>query len=208
MAEIGNWNGHTFIVSPTLVRGFTGLSIKGSAETKEKTEASQQYVSLKESKPIETTMTVELHATLGCDVRTEALLFVDEAIKGASGYFYVGGQKLVLCQLMLTEAGVEDIEIAPGGTWVSAKIKLNLKQATVLDGTKIVKKSSSKKTTTGFVDWSKLKESPDEIQKAKDAAKKLIAQNAQKAIQKIVSDAKAASQKKPYASAPRPVKHE
>lgn len=35
MAEIASWNGHSFTVSPKLIRGFTGLTIKGSSETED-----------------------------------------------------------------------------------------------------------------------------------------------------------------------------
>lgn len=52
MAEIGSWNGHSFTVSPTLIRGFTGLTIKGSSETEDKTSNSQKYVSRKKQQTI------------------------------------------------------------------------------------------------------------------------------------------------------------
>ena len=97
MAEIASWNGHSFTVSPKLIRGFTGLTIKGSSETEDKTSDGQKYVSRKNSNPSEITLTAELNALTGCDVKNEALKFVDEARSGAKNYFYMGGKKLITC---------------------------------------------------------------------------------------------------------------
>lgn len=162
MAEIASWNGHSFTVSPKLIRGFTGLTIKGSSETEDKTSDGQKYVSRKNSNPSEITLTAELNALTGCDVKNEALKFVDEARSGAKNYFYMGGKKLITCQLMLTEASVSETTIATNGTWISCKVKLTMKQCAKYDGTGSSsssssgssssssgsKKSSTKKTST------------------------------------------------------------
>lgn len=149
MAEIASWNGHSFTVSPKLIRGFTGLTIKGGSETKDKTSSNQKYVSRKNSIPSEVTMTVELNAFTGCDVQNEALKFVEEARSGAKNYFYMGGKKLITCQLMLTEASVSETTIAPNGTWVSCKVKLTMKQCAKYDSEpSSTKKSSTKKSST------------------------------------------------------------
>lgn len=143
MAEIASWNGHSFTVSPKLIRGFTGLTIKGSSETEDKTSDGQKYVSRKNSNPSEITLTAELNALIGCDVKNEALKFVDEARSGAKNYFYMGGKKLITCQLMLTEASVSETTIAPNGTWISCKVKLTMKQCAKYDGTGSSSSSSS-----------------------------------------------------------------
>lgn len=159
MAEIASWNGHSFTVSPKLIRGFTGLTIKGSSETEDKTSDGQKYVSRKNSNPSEITLTADLNALTGCDVKNEALKFVDEARSGAKNYFYMGGKKLITCQLMLTEASVSETTIAPNGTWISCKVKLTMKQCAKYDGTSSSssgssggssgsKKTSTKKTST------------------------------------------------------------
>lgn len=161
MATIGKWYGHTFEVSSQIIRSFTDLTIKGSSETKNKTSSGHSYVSRKNSKPAEVGITVTLSALTGCDPRSEAAAFVNEANAGSSDYFYVGGQKLVPYKLMLTNADVNEVEITPGGKWVSCKVKLTMKQCAVPDGTKTTsssssggssssssKKSSSKKTNT------------------------------------------------------------
>ena len=160
MAEIASWNGHSFTVSPKLIRGFTGLTIRGSSETEDKTSDGQKYVSRKNSNPSEITLTAELNALTGCDVKNEALKFVDEARSGAKSYFYMGGKKLITCQLMLTEASVSETVIAPNGTWISCKVQLTMKQCTKNDGTlgsssgsrkTSIKKTSHTKTKTRMV---------------------------------------------------------
>lgn len=135
MAEIGSWKGHTFTVSPTLIRSFSGLTIKGSSETEDKTGSGQKYVSRKNGNPSEISLTVELNALTGCNVKDEALQFVNQAHNGAKDYFYLGGKKLVACQLMLVEASVTETAIAANGTWTSCKVKLVMKQCAKYDGT-------------------------------------------------------------------------
>lgn len=150
MAEIGSWNGHAFTVTPTLIRSFTGLTIKGSSETEDKTSGSQKYVSRKNSNPYEISLTVELNALTGCDVKKEALKFVEQAHNGAKDYFYLGGKKLIACQLMLVEASVSEAVIAANGTWTACKVKLTMKQCEKYGGTNGGDSfdSGSKKTST------------------------------------------------------------
>lgn len=129
MAEIGRWNGHAFVVSPDVIRGFTGLTIKGSSETEDKTKDKQKYVTRKNSKPAEVSITVNLNRMLNVDVRTEAITLVQEALAGETDYFYVGSKKLLDCKLMLTEAQVKETTITTGDTWLKADIQLTMKQA-------------------------------------------------------------------------------
>lgn len=134
MPEVGKWNSHTFVVSPNVIRSFTGLTIKGSSETEDKETGGQKYVSRKSGKPAEISLTVLLSALTGNDVRNEALAFVDEARRGSQGYFYVGGKKLVTCQLMLTDASISETQIASNGVWVGCKVQLTFKQSGKYDG--------------------------------------------------------------------------
>lgn len=129
MSQIGRWNGHTFEVGPSLIRSFSGLSIKGGSETEDKTTGDQKYVSRKNGNPREIGLTVSLYARLGCDVRNEALAFVEEATQGAKDYFYMGERKLVTCSVMLTDAEVTEIELTNGGVWTRAEVKCTFKQA-------------------------------------------------------------------------------
>lgn len=154
MGEIARWNGHKFEVSSNLIRGFSGLTIKGSSETEDKTSSNQKYVSRKNGKPREMSFDVNLLAQLGCDVRTEALKFVEEATAGAKDYCYVGNKKLVPCSLMLTEATVTvpDNGIINSGKWTQAQVKCTFKQCSKNDSTSTSSggsgKSSTKTTST------------------------------------------------------------
>lgn len=134
MAETGRWNGHIFEVSPSLIRGYTDLTIKGGSETKEKESSKEKYVTRENAKAVEVTLTAVLNSMTGSSVRADAESFLSDATKGASDYFYIGDKKLVTCQLMLTDANIEQIDIGPSGRWNSASVKLTFKQASKLDG--------------------------------------------------------------------------
>lgn len=148
MPEVGKWNSHTFVVSPNVIRSFTGLTIKGSSETEDKETGGQKYVSRKSGKPAEISLTVLLSALTGNDVRNEALAFVDEARRGSQGYFYVGGKKLVTCQLMLTDASISETQIASNGVWVGCKVQLTFKQSGKYDGESGGRSSGGSKKTS------------------------------------------------------------
>lgn len=134
MAEIGSWHGHKFVVSPTLIRGFTGLSVTGESNIENKETGGQEYATRKSGKPIEINLTVELNRSTGCDVRGEALAFVSRARDGAKDYFYVGGSKLTACQLMLVKASVTETTFSPNATMTSAKVALTMRQCSKNDG--------------------------------------------------------------------------
>lgn len=133
MAEIARWKGHKFVVSAKVIRSFTELQIKGSCET-EQNEDGDKVEKRKGSLPAEVSFTVNLHAMVGVDVRNEAMAFVDQAAAGAADYIYVGKYKLIPHKMMLTEATVTEISIAPNGTWISALVMLVLKQCKVDGG--------------------------------------------------------------------------
>ena len=128
MAEIGRWNGHKFEVTPSVIRGFTGLQIKGSSETEDKTKSKQKYVARKNGKPAEVSFTINLNAMLGCNVRDEAMAFIADAEAGKKDYFYVGNAKLLTCKLMLVDASIKEIDIAAGSIWRRADVALTMKQ--------------------------------------------------------------------------------
>lgn len=127
---IGNWNGYTFEVSSRLIRGFNGLSIKGSCETKDKKSGKQKYVKRKAAQPAEISLTVQLNALTGVtDVRSEGMKLVKSARDGTSAYFYIGDSKLVPCKVMLVSATVDNVQMV-GSKWVCCDVKLTLKQST------------------------------------------------------------------------------
>lgn len=147
MAEIALWNNHSFVVSPSLIRGFSDLTIKAGSSTNDKTSSSQTYVTRKNGNAYELSMTVGLSELTGCDVRNEAMTLLEEARTGKSDYFYIAGVKIVTCMLMLTSADVEEVEMNASGTWISCKVKLTFKQSSKMDSTvstsTTTKKSSS-----------------------------------------------------------------
>lgn len=142
MAQMGKWNGHVFEVSPHYVMGFTELKIKACSETEDKEEGGEKYVSRKNGKPTEISLSAHLNAQLGCDVRKEALKFIDEAHEGASDYLYIAKKKPIPCKLMLTDANVEEITITQKGIWTNCVVKLTMKQCSKSDGKEKEEKSS------------------------------------------------------------------
>lgn len=147
MAEIALWNKHSFVVSPSVIRGISDLTIKAGSATNDKTSSSQVYVTRKNGNAYELSMTVRLSELTGCDVRNEAMTLLEEARTGKSDYFYIAGVKIVTCKLMLTSASVEEVEMNASGTWISCKVKLTFKQSSKMDSTvstsTTTKKSSS-----------------------------------------------------------------
>lgn len=155
---IGKWGGHVFTVSPSLVRGFTDLKIKGSCETNEKNGSKQKYYVRKYGNAREVSMTIGLNAYLGIsDVQNEAMAFVDEATAGKSDYFYLGERKLFTSAMRLVNAEVAEIAHFPGkgNVWISCKINVTFKQGGGNEGgssdsssSSSSKKSSTKKRST------------------------------------------------------------
>lgn len=146
MAQMANWNGHTFEVSPNLIRGFSDLSIKGSCETTTKNSDKQKYVKRKYGEVPEISFVVILNAFFGVtSVYDEAMTFITEAQAGTTAYFYLGTSKLIPAKLMLTSAEVTEIVNMPGqgDTWISCKIKLTFKQGDKTDKAEKTKSSSS-----------------------------------------------------------------
>jgi len=128
---IGKWGGHVFTVSPSLVRGFTDLKIKGGCETNEKNRSKQKYYVRKYGNAREVSMTIGLNAYLGIsDVQNEAMAFVDEATAGKCDYFYLGERKLFSSTMRLVSAEVAEIAHFPGkgNVWISCKINVTFKQ--------------------------------------------------------------------------------
>ena len=148
--EVARWGGHIFEVSPDVIRSFDKLTIKAGSDTDEKTNSKQKYLARKNGKATEVSLTAGLNAFTGADVRAEAMAFADEAQQGKADWIYVGGEKLVPCQLMLTDATVEEIAIAAGGAWTRAQVKLTFKQADL--GDMQVKRKSSGKGGKSFVE--------------------------------------------------------
>ncbi|MDO4620041.1 MAG: hypothetical protein Q4B09_05395 [Lachnospiraceae bacterium] len=128
MGEIGRWCGQKFVISSSVIRGFTGLQIKGSLESESKEEGGQQYVSRKKGKATEIQFTIKFNAYTGCAVRKEALWFVGAARKGNADYLYLGGTKYLPYKLMCTDATIKNVVLSPSGKWESCDVAVTLKQ--------------------------------------------------------------------------------
>lgn len=141
MPTIAWWNNHRFEISPSVIRGFTGLTVKGSCETTDKTAGQEKYLTFKNTQPAEISLTAHLNAFLGCDVRREAIDFVIEARWGKSDYFYVYENnqyaKIFVIKMMLTSATVKNVQMAPTGKWVSCDVDLTMKACKVSDNNSI-----------------------------------------------------------------------
>lgn len=134
MAEIGRWSGLKFEVKSGLVRGFTGLTIKGSVETEDKESNSIKYVANKARKPTEVSLTVHLDARLGADVRDTAMNLISKSTYGAEDYFYIANKKLVPYKMKLTEASVNEVQMNSKGVWICCDVKMTMKQSSLPDG--------------------------------------------------------------------------
>lgn len=190
--QIAEWNGHVFEVSPGVIRSFVDLTLRGSAEVEDKVASNQKYAVRKAGNAREVSLTAILSAYLGCDVRSEAAAFVEEATQGESGYFYLGGQKLIAEQLMLIEASTTEVEIGPGGQWVYAKVQLTMRQSEKGDvATDEGTSSAGGKGSTGS------KKTTQTSQNAQDKSKaqELASQAALKTVEWIKAKAKEASKK-------------
>lgn len=130
MATIGKWKNHKFVVSADKIESFKNLQIKGGSNLKESKKKKKSVVKRENAKPLEVSLTVELNVLVGSDVRKSALVLVKESTKGAKGYMYIGGKKLMTCKLMLTDATLKNPEFSLSGKWTKAEVTLTLKQCT------------------------------------------------------------------------------
>ena len=137
MPTIAWWNNHRFEISPSVIRGFSNLQVKGTCETTDKTDRQEKYQTFKNTQPAEISLTAHLDARLGCNVWREAIDYVIEARWGKSDYFYVyeNGQyaKIFAIKMMLTSAAVSNVVIAPTGKWIAADVALTMKACKVSD---------------------------------------------------------------------------
>lgn len=196
MAEIARWNGHKFVVDSKTIRSFTELQIKGSCET-EQNEDGDKVEKRKGSLPAEISLTVNLHAMVGVDVRNEAMSYVDQAAAGAKDYIYVGQYKLVPHKMMLTEATVAEIQIAHNGTWISAIVMLILKQCQVDSGSSSTPTNvAGQSNNTGFPEKQSVNSSTTTTtttQQTTTTSSQTHLQEAQASINNIVNNGRNAS---------------
>lgn len=130
MAVIAQFGELKFEISSSTALLFEKLKLSAECETEEQTNNSQQYVSAKNGKPVQVSLSIILNAALGIDVKVRATEILNAAQRSTQGYFYAGGAKVFPFKLMMTKADTEEITIDPSGRWVSTKINVTLKQST------------------------------------------------------------------------------
>ena len=140
----GQWGGHIFTVSSDKIYSFTSLQIKSSSALETKSDSNTGNASRKNANPTEVTLTIPMNAFIGCDVKSEAMAFIEEADAGKSDYFYICGKKLLPCQLMLVDATVKNVDIAPNVGWRKADVSLTFKRSSGGGGSSGGKKKKGK----------------------------------------------------------------
>lgn len=129
------WHDVKFFANASEVRGFSNLSVSSSVETEDKENGGTKYVSKKNSKGYEVSITAYFDKRLGVgDVKKAAMTLVNYGANGQTGYMYAQGEKLVSSVLMLTSAKAGNIIMAPNGMWISCEVTMTLKTCSKLDG--------------------------------------------------------------------------
>lgn len=153
MADLITWGGGggiSFFANGSEIRGVKDISIKVSAETKDKTQSSEKFTAKKNAGSYQISLTALLNAALGTDVRTVALQITEASRKGETGYFYTAGGKLFPSSFMAVDATISNITMTSNGVWKSCEVSWTLKQCSKYGGatTTATKKKTTKKTTT------------------------------------------------------------
>lgn len=129
------WHDVEFYANAQQVRGLTDFSISGSVETEDKEAGGTKYVSKKNSKGYEGSITAFFDKRLGIDsVKDEAMKLVNYAANGQTGYLYAQDSKLVPCSLMLTSGKASKVIMTPAGVWISCEVTLTLKTCEKIGG--------------------------------------------------------------------------
>lgn len=129
------WHDVEFYANAQEVRGLSDFSISGSVETEDKEAGGSKYVSKKNSKGYESSITAFFDKRLGIgSVKDEAMKLVNYAANGQTGYLYAQDSKLVPCIMMMTSGKASKILMTPSGSWISCEVALTLKMCSKLDG--------------------------------------------------------------------------
>ncbi len=131
---LASWGGHIFEVSANTIRSFQDLQYKAGCETEEKTAGTEKYEAKKAIDPVNVSFTANLRSYFGVDVRKEADAFLQEAREGKKDHFYLAGEKLFGCMLMLKSAEVSDPVLGMDGFLKEAKCALTLVQCEKMSG--------------------------------------------------------------------------
>ena len=126
LAQFGNLQ---FEISSSTALLLENLKLSSECETEEKIGDEQKYVSSKNGKPVQASFAVILSAAFGIDVKGKVTAILNSAQRGEQAYFYIVGKKLFPFKMMIVSAATEEIQSAPSGVWVYAKVNITLKQS-------------------------------------------------------------------------------
>lgn len=129
LAVLAQFGSLQFEISSSTALLFEKLKLSSECETEDKTVDEQKYVSAKNGKPVQASFAVILSASLGIDVKERVTAILNSAQRGEQAYFYIVGKKLFPFQMMIVSAQTEEIQSAPSGVWVYAKVNITLKQS-------------------------------------------------------------------------------
>lgn len=130
MGFMAKWGPIRFETVSNAALLFEDFKVSAESETEDKTASQQKYVSRKNGKAAEISMTILLSAAFGIDVKTATSVILNAAQKGETDWLYMGSEKLFPFKLMLTKAETESVEISASGFWTSAKMSVTFKQST------------------------------------------------------------------------------
>lgn len=149
MPDILTWNNFSFYARANAIRGINDISIRASTETENGTADGENFVSRTAANPYEISFTALLNQLLGENVKYTATGLTEAARKSEKGYIYMAGAKLFTCQFMATNAEIDNLEIAPNGTWLSCTVKMTMKQCSKYNGAIVPSQTAASSSAGG-----------------------------------------------------------
>lgn len=134
--------GKNMEVSASRVEGFSKLSYSAQLETEDKERDKVSYKAMKHKRAREIQLDVPLYAALNVDVRAEVEEWMELCESGTKSKLYISGEPMNDSEYLLTSVKVDQVNVAPNGTWAHAEMALDFEE-TGADG------GSSTSTATG-----------------------------------------------------------
>ena len=133
---IGSWGSFKFYIKKKSIIGIKDFSITVSNETEtNSTNSKENYISIKNSNPIEISMTGIFSTILGLkDVRASSWKLMDIVRTGKKFYVYLGADKVAAPLMVGTNAKTNKIEIGPDKKMSYCEVQITLKQCEKWEG--------------------------------------------------------------------------
>lgn len=132
--EMLKYGDQRLFVSAKEIKSFKDLKISTSLETEDQDDDNEKYVRRKNVGVTEVSFTVVLSSFAGVNVKAEALAWHSAGKKSDSYYLYLSGEKPFTFRVLMTKVSIENVIIGPGGIWISAEVKVTMKQSTKANG--------------------------------------------------------------------------